>query len=101
MNLQAYLRSRQNEIDQALDCYLPKANTKPATLHKAMRYSIFAGGKRLRPILCLDWAEACGGTIDDTFPLSCALECINTYSLGHDDLLRMDNDVFRRGSPAC
>src|SRR6266705_6582982 len=101
MNLKAYLRSRQKEIDRALDRYLPKANTKPATLHKAMRYSLFAGGKRLRPILCLAAAEACGGNIDNALPLACAMECIHTYSLVHDDLPSMDDDDFRRGRPTC
>jgi len=101
MNLKAYLRSRQKEIDRALDRYLPKASTKPATLHKAMRYSLFAGGKRLRPVLCLAAAEACGGKISNALPLACALECIHTYSLVHDDLPSMDNDDFRRGRPTC
>ena len=101
MNLKAYLRSRQKEIDHALDRYLPKANTKPATLHKAMRYSLFAGGKRLRPILCLASAEACGGKIANAMPFACALECIHTYSLVHDDLPSMDDDDFRRGRPTC
>src|SRR2546430_6457090 len=101
MNLKAYLRSRQLEIDRTLDRYLPKANRKPATLHRAMRYSLFAGGKRLRPILCLAAAEACRGKIDDALPLACALECIHTYSLVHDDLPSMDNDDFRRGRPTC
>jgi geranylgeranyl diphosphate synthase type II len=101
MDLKAYLRTRQRKIDRALDRYLPKANTKPATLHKAMRYSLFAGGKRLRPILCLAAAEACRGNVDDALPLACALECIHTYSLVHDDLPSMDNDDFRRGRPTC
>ena len=101
MNLKKYLRTRQKEIDRALDGYLPKASTKPATLHKAMRYSLFAGGKRLRPILCLAAAEACGGTIDNALSLACAVECIHTYSLLHDDLPSMDNDDFRRGRPTC
>jgi geranylgeranyl diphosphate synthase type II len=101
VNLKAYLRARQREIDRALDRYLPKANTKPATLHKAMRYSLFAGGKRLRPILCLAAAEACRGNVADALPLACALECIHTYSLVHDDLPSMDNDDFRRGRPTC
>src|SRR6266403_3028034 len=101
MNLKKYLRTRQKEIDRALDRYLPKASTKPATLHKAMRYSLFAGGKRLRPILCLAAAEACGGKIKNALPLACALECIHTYSLVHDDLPSMDNDDFRRGRPTC
>ncbi len=64
----------------------PKASTRPATIHKAMRYSLFAGGKRLRPILCLAAAEACGGLTKSALPLACALECIHTYSLIHDDL---------------
>src|SRR5882724_2261096 len=101
MNLKAYLRSRQMEIDRTLDRYLPKANSKPATLHKAMRYSLFAGGKRLRPILCLAAAEACRGSIRNALPLACALECIHTYSLVHDDLPSMDDDDFRRGRPTC
>jgi len=101
VNLKTYLITRQKLIDRALDRYLPRANTKPVTLHKAMRYSLFAGGKRLRPILCLAAAEACRGNIDDALPLACALECIHTYSLVHDDLPSMDNDDFRRGRPTC
>src|SRR6202030_2215973 len=97
----AYLASRQNLIDRALDRYLPKGSVKPPTIHKAMRYSLFAGGKRLRPILCLAVAEACGGKIDKAMPLACALECIHTYSLVHDDLPSMDNDDFRRGRATC
>ena len=101
MQLRSYLTSRQKKIDQALDRYLPKENVRPATIHKAMRYSLFAGGKRLRPILCLAAAEACGGKIDNALPLACAMECIHTYSLVHDDLPSMDNDDFRRGRPTC
>src|SRR5207249_10810437 len=66
-----------------------------------MRYSLFAGGKRLPPILCLAAAEACRGKIDNALPLACAIECIHTYSLVHDDLPSMDNDDFRRGRPTC
>src|SRR5437899_10438444 len=66
-----------------------------------MRYSLFAGGKRLRPILCIAAAEACGGKVDNALPLACAMECIHTYSLVHDDLPSMDNDDFRRGRPTC
>jgi len=101
VNIKTYLVSRQKLIERALDRYLPKANAKPATLHRAMRYSVFAGGKRLRPILCLATAEACGGKIGNAIPLACALECIHTYSLVHDDLPSMDNDDFRRGRPTC
>ena len=101
MEVRSYLTSRQKMIDRALDRYLPKATVKPATLHKAMRYSLFAGGKRLRPILCLAAAEACHGKTENALPLACALECIHTYSLVHDDLPSMDNDDFRRGRPTC
>ncbi len=101
MNLKAYLKSRQKKIDRALERYLPGQNVRPPTIHKAMRYSLFAGGKRLRPILCLAAAETCGGKIDHALPLACALECIHTYSLVHDDLPSMDNDDFRRGRPTC
>jgi len=101
VNIKTYLVSRQKLIERALDRYLPKANTKPATLHRAMRYSLFAGGKRLRPILCLAAAEACRGKIGNALPLACALECIHTYSLVHDDLPSMDDDDFRRGRPTC
>lgn len=101
MELKRYLTARQKEVDRALDRFLPKASTEPATIHKAMRYSLFAGGKRLRPILCLAAAEACGGLTKSALPLACALECIHTYSLIHDDLPSMDNDDFRRGRPTC
>ena len=101
MDLKNYLRARQQEVDRALDRFLPKASAKPATIHKAMRYSLFAGGKRLRPILCLAAAEACGGLTKSALPLACAMECIHTYSLIHDDLPSMDNDDFRRGRATC
>lgn len=101
MDLRDYLKKRQRKIEKALDHYLPKATTKPATIHRAMRYSLFAGGKRLRPILCLAAAEACGGKVKRALPLGCAIECIHTYSLVHDDLPSMDNDDFRRGRPTC
>src|ERR1043166_333585 len=101
MNLGAYLKARQKIIDRALDRFLPKASAKPRTIHKAMRYSMFAGGKRLRPILCLAAAEACGGKTSAALPAACAVECIHTYSLIHDDLPSMDNDDLRRGRPTC
>jgi geranylgeranyl diphosphate synthase type II len=96
-DLKAYLRHRTAAVNRALDGFLPKAGTRPATIHKAMRYSLFAGGKRLRPVLCLAAAEACGGRQADALPLACAVECIHTYSLIHDDLPAMDNDDYRRG----
>ncbi len=96
-DLPAYLGSRTQAVNRALDRFLPAAKTRPATLHKAMRYSLFAGGKRLRPALCLAAAEACGGGIEEAMPLACAVECLHTYSLIHDDLPAMDNDDYRRG----
>jgi len=98
-DLKAFLRSRTDRINRALDRLLPRPGTKPPTIHRAMRYSMFAGGKRLRPILCLAAAEACNGSIQAALPLACAVECIHTYSLIHDDLPAMDNDDFRRGKP--
>ena len=101
MNLKAYLTARAAEVDAALDAYLPKAKERPATIHAAMRYSVFAGGKRLRPVLCLAAAEACGGEISAALPPACAVELMHTYSLVHDDLPAMDDDDLRRGRPTC
>jgi geranylgeranyl diphosphate synthase type II len=98
-NLDQFIKSRTDAVNDALDRFLPKASAKPATIHKAMRYSIFAGGKRIRPALCLAAAEACGGDWRDALPSAAAVECIHTYSLIHDDLPAMDNDDFRRGKP--
>ena len=99
MILKDYLTQRSALVDRALDAFLPKATAKPATMHKAMRYSLFAGGKRLRPVLCLAAAEACGGALEPALPAACAVECIHTYSLIHDDLPCMDDDDLRRGRP--
>ena len=96
-DLQSYLTERTTLVNRALDGFLPRAGAKPATIHAAMRYSLFAGGKRLRPALTLAAAEACGGTDAAALPLACAVECIHTYSLIHDDLPAMDNDDYRRG----
>lgn len=96
-DLSAYLANRTEAVNRALDRFLPSEATKPATIHKAMRYSLFAGGKRLRPALCVAAAEACGGRLEPALPLACAVECIHTYSLVHDDLPAMDNDDYRRG----
>ncbi len=92
-----FLAVRAARVNDALDRFIPRAKTPPATLHRAMRYSLFAGGKRLRPALCLAAAQACGGDESEALPLACALECIHTYSLIHDDLPAMDNDDYRRG----
>jgi geranylgeranyl diphosphate synthase type II len=99
MDFSRYWSSRQKQVDAAMDRLLPRASTRPKTIHEAMRYSIFAGGKRLRPVICLAAAEAVGGRAEPALPLACAVECIHTYSLIHDDLPSMDNDDFRRGKP--
>jgi geranylgeranyl diphosphate synthase type II len=98
-DLDSYLRTRTAQVNAALDRLLPAPSARPATLHESMRYSLFAGGKRIRPALTLAAAEACGGSIEDTLPVACAVECIHTYSLIHDDLPSMDDDDFRRGKP--
>jgi geranylgeranyl diphosphate synthase type II len=99
MALAEYLSKRSRLVDRALDRFLPRATAKPVTIHKAMRYSLFAGGKRMRPVLTLAAAEACGGKVEAALPAACAVECIHTYSLIHDDLPCMDNDDLRRGRP--
>jgi len=96
-SLPDFLATRTASVNRALDRFLPAATTKPATIHRAMRYSLFAGGKRIRPAVCLAAAAACGGAEAAALPLACAVECIHTYSLVHDDLPAMDDDDYRRG----
>ena len=96
-DLEQFLASSTASVNDALDAFLPPEKAKPATIHKSMRYSLFAGGKRMRPALTLAAAAACGGHEADALPLACAVECIHTYSLVHDDLPAMDNDDYRRG----
>jgi geranylgeranyl diphosphate synthase type II len=94
-DLSAYLQERQAQVEAALDNAIPV--TYPEKIYEAMRYSLLAGGKRLRPILCLATCEMGGGTIELAMPTACALEMIHTMSLIHDDLPAMDNDDYRRG----
>jgi geranylgeranyl diphosphate synthase type II len=98
MDIKAYLKERRELIDSYLKSYF-STPSEPALLHEAMRYSLFAGGKRIRPILALASYEACGGNSEDILPHASALELIHTYSLIHDDLPSMDNDDLRRGKP--
>ncbi|BDS06938.1 farnesyl-diphosphate synthase [Oceaniferula spumae] len=98
-DLKPWLKQTQKEVDSALGRFLPRESAAPKTIHKAMRYSIFAGGKRLRPILTLAAAEACGGGIENALAPACATEIMHTYSLVHDDLPCMDDDDLRRGRP--
>ena len=97
--LQTYLKERVRLVDSSLDRFLPGVDTLPTRLHTAMRYSVFAGGKRIRPILMLAACEAVGGEMKKVLPAACAIEMVHSYSLIHDDLPAMDDDDFRRGNP--
>ncbi|MBF0160671.1 MAG: polyprenyl synthetase family protein [Magnetococcales bacterium] len=100
-DLKHYLRDRKEWVEEALQRLLPWEQSPAPQLDAAMRHSLLDGGKRLRPILLLACAEALGSTAEPLLPFACALECIHTYSLIHDDLPAMDNDDWRRGRPTC
>ena len=100
-DLAAYLKKWGQAVDETLDRLLPPADAYPQALHQAMRYSVFAGGKRFRPILCIAGCETVGGNPDLALPAAAAIEMVHAYSLIHDDLPAMDNDDFRRGLPTC
>lgn len=100
-DLQAYLTDGARWIETALDRLVLPADTRPASLHAAMRHSLFAGGKRLRPLLCAACAEACGAPRAAALFPAAAVECLHTYTLIHDDLPCMDDDDLRRGVPTC
>jgi geranylgeranyl diphosphate synthase type II len=101
MSVPLFFESDRAGIEEALDRLLPKDEAHPASIHKAMRYSVFAGGKRIRPILCLEAAAMFSENPVAAVSTGCALEFIHTYSLIHDDLPALDNDDFRRGKPTC
>src|ERR1700686_3712264 len=101
MTLAEYLGHQQDRIDRALRHWVPEESGHPESIHKAMRYSLFAGGKRIRPILCMAAAEAVSDSPVGIESAACALELIHTYSLIHDDLPALDNDDLRRGRPTC
>jgi geranylgeranyl diphosphate synthase type II len=101
MDLETYLRQAASDTDAAMDGFLPGKGERPSSIHEAMRYCMFAGGKRLRPVLCIAAAEACGGSRERAFPAACSVELMHTYSLVHDDLPCMDDDDLRRGRPTC
>jgi geranylgeranyl diphosphate synthase type II len=101
LDLSTYLKKQQDLINSALDKWLPKPRGPSGPVVEAMRYSLMSGGKRVRPILLLAGAQAVGGDQKALLPAACALECIHTYSLIHDDLPAMDNDDLRRGRPTC
>jgi geranylgeranyl diphosphate synthase type II len=97
MTLRDYLAQQQRLVDSELDRLVPPESTAPATIHRAMRYSLFAGGKRIRPILCIEAARTISDSPDGVTAAACSLELIHTYSLIHDDLPALDNDDYRRG----
>jgi len=97
MDIKTYLEEKRQDVDRFLDSVIPAENFPPATLHKSMRYSLFAGGKRVRPILAIAAYEAVGVSSPSILPCAAALELVHTYSLIHDDLPAMDNDDYRRG----
>jgi geranylgeranyl diphosphate synthase type II len=107
MDIKRYLQEKKEIVDSALEKYFPNRPDSagegvfPTSLHKAIRYSLFAGGKRIRPILSMAAFEAVGGKGNGILPFACALEMIHTYSLIHDDLPALDNDDYRRGKPTC
>jgi geranylgeranyl diphosphate synthase type II len=99
MDLKTYMEARQVRVNAALERYLPDESTYPEVLSRAMRYSVFSGGKRFRPVLCIATYETCGGQGEAIMPVACAIELIHAYSLIHDDLPCMDDDDLRRGKP--
>jgi geranylgeranyl diphosphate synthase type II len=101
MTLREYLTLQQQRLDAELDRLLPPEDAPPSTIHRAMRYSVFAGGKRIRPILCLEAGRVVSDDAPGIHSAACALEMVHTYSLIHDDLPALDNDDLRRGKPTC
>ena len=101
MTLAEYMARQQKAVEAALDRWVPGEDENPATIHRAMRYSLFAGGKRVRPLLAMAAAEAVSDAPSGIESCACALEMIHTYSLIHDDLPALDNDDLRRGRPTC
>jgi geranylgeranyl diphosphate synthase, type II len=101
VSIAGYLAQQQKRVDEALDRWVPPESAEPQSIHKAMRYSLFAGGKRVRPILCMSAAYAISDAPDGIEAAACTLEMIHTYSLIHDDLPALDNDDLRRGRPTC
>lgn len=98
-NFELGIKERVSVIDKALRSYVYKKDNAQSIVYEAMEYSLFAGGKRLRPILMTEMCKVCGGDMDEVMPFACAMEMIHTYSLIHDDLPAMDNDDLRRGMP--
>lgn len=101
LGFKEYMSKSIKLVDGALDGYLPSEKEGPVIINRAVRYSVFSGGKRIRPILAIESCKACGGREKDAMPAACAIELVHTYSLIHDDLPAMDDDDLRRGKPTC
>src|ERR1700756_1091980 len=101
MKLPPFFEENRRLVDAELERLLPAENERPSLIHQAMRYSVFAGGKRVRPILCIESFRIFSTEVGAVLPVACALEFIHTYSLIHDDLPALDNDDLRRGKPTC
>ena len=101
MDIEKYIADKKKIIDRALDRYLPSSNLKPQIIHKAMRYAVFPGGKRLRPMFTIAGFQACGGKGNKVIPVACGIELAHSYTLVHDDMPCMDDDDLRRGKKAC
>lgn len=101
MDLDNYFNNLKELIDGRLDKYLPSEKDDPKMLHKAIRYSVFSGGKRIRPVIVIECSRVCGGSFKHVLPVASAIELVHTYSLIHDDLPSMDDDDYRRGKPSC
>ena len=101
MKLPDFFEEDRETVDAHIESLMPAENVPPASIHTAMRYSVFAGGKRIRPILCLETARIFGEDVNAALFPACAIEFIHTYSLIHDDLPALDNDDLRRGKPTC
>lgn len=101
MDIEKYITDKKKIIDKALDVYLPSVSLKPQIIHRAMRYSVFPGGKRIRPVFTLAGFEICGGKGNKAMPAACGIELVHSSTLIHDDMPCMDDDDFRRGKKAC
>jgi geranylgeranyl diphosphate synthase type II len=101
MDINKYVAIKRKLIDRALDRYLPASNARPELIHRAMRYAVFPGGKRIRPIFTIAGFHACGGKDNAAIPVACGIELIHSYTLVHDDMPCMDDDDFRRGKKSC
>lgn len=101
MDLLKYIKLKKKKVEEKLDVYLPSQKRRPESIHQAMRYAVFSGGKRIRPIMSIAVFEALTNEDEKVYPVACGMELLHNYTLIHDDLPAMDNDDYRRGKPSC